>query len=301
VAFDDGKFNCIESVKRGKVSSLLQQWQFKKKLNLDIWDIFNDHLNFSVTTWKELVDLNEKMLGVSQKIALLDPNNVKALAELKKFLENFEILQLGFGEVEALVQESPSCLEAVGAQLRQLNSLLMELSKNPQVKVQRDFLGSILLSSGQERKLHYHYRDDSAWKMVFRVDPSGGLYDTFEKLKLKVPLIYVVRTITGKLLGGRLYQNNNLASPKKPKKVFFDSRESESVFAFDIPGNKANPLVVDVNSIRNFSGQSSLLLYEDSNMKTLCKIDWGIFTPNTTLVGSTNVEVVEVEYIELFQ
>jgi hypothetical protein len=73
-----------------------------------------------------LVRLQKSLLPVVEKYGLFG-ESAKAAAELKKFLVNFELLQVGFGFVEQQLQDATNRSSAIEQELKRINTSFQNL------------------------------------------------------------------------------------------------------------------------------------------------------------------------------
>jgi len=94
--------------------------------------LFNDVINYSITSHEDVLLLNDKLLEVAMKFEWLDPR--KAVAVVDLFKANLEIVQTLLGDIETLIlpprDVGINALEAEGAILEvQLKALAERVSE----------------------------------------------------------------------------------------------------------------------------------------------------------------------------
>ena len=108
----------IQSIPLSKTCSKLES----------ISDIFNDKIEYKCRTFNDLIRLHTSLLPVAEKFELFG-ESPKAAIELKKFLTNFEILQVGFGFVEEKIQDKTNKSSEIEKDLENLNEAIKALFK----------------------------------------------------------------------------------------------------------------------------------------------------------------------------
>jgi hypothetical protein len=106
---------------------ILCAWTTNSKLET-IWDVFNDKIDYNVTTFEQVVSLNDKMLEVVRKYQLFGESD-KAKTELSKFKTNFEVLQTMLGSIESKLLSPNSDIASINQKVDQINKLFKEVSE----------------------------------------------------------------------------------------------------------------------------------------------------------------------------
>src|SRR5689334_15398363 len=88
------------------VSEIISNFKGEKMLT-KIPDIFNDNLIYDCRTFDDIKGLNSEMLLVAGKYELFSGGQ-RAIEELNKFKDNFEILQTFLGEIEEKMIDASS-------------------------------------------------------------------------------------------------------------------------------------------------------------------------------------------------
>jgi hypothetical protein len=89
-------------------------------------DLFNDKLAYSLQSYADVVRLNEEMLPVAEKYLLL--REEPACGELRKFLTNYELLQVQLGATESALMDCISKEEVLQSAVKKVNDALKELA-----------------------------------------------------------------------------------------------------------------------------------------------------------------------------
>jgi hypothetical protein len=97
-----------------------------------IEDIFNDKLDYNCKNFADLERLNRDMLKVSLKYELFGESE-KSISCLKKFLDNFEQIQVGLGQLETVMFNKESKNDRLQKKVEKLNEILAELSTEIQL------------------------------------------------------------------------------------------------------------------------------------------------------------------------
>jgi len=120
----------IETITRTPSSVRVTEWErnTRRSVLVQIKDLFNDHLDYSCTMFKDLVVLNQKMLSVAEKYEMFG-ESPKAKEELEKFKTNFEILQTYFGEIEERLVDSQSSYNEKVAEIEVANAIIRNFAK----------------------------------------------------------------------------------------------------------------------------------------------------------------------------
>jgi hypothetical protein len=109
---------------------LVDEWQPKDnntKLSFSPeMNLFNDNINATCTSFADVKRLNEQMKMVAQKFTWLDPT--KSAPVLRKFLSNFEVLQVYLGQIEVLLQGQVSQLEYYRNKVNELNKMYKDIA-----------------------------------------------------------------------------------------------------------------------------------------------------------------------------
>lgn len=69
-------------------------------------------------SWDDLKRLNRALITVVEKFALLDQPNEKIELELKKYLHDFEVIQVGLGNAQQATISHASHFEELQAEVR---------------------------------------------------------------------------------------------------------------------------------------------------------------------------------------
>ena len=101
------------------------KFTFTKKLN-EIPDTFNDKLDFLCKDFNDIKRLNKEMLKVAMKYKLFDGSK-SSLEVLDQFKANFELLQVGLGELEQQLTNK-EMTSNIQHQINELNKLLLNIS-----------------------------------------------------------------------------------------------------------------------------------------------------------------------------
>ena len=101
------------------------KFTFTKKLN-EIPDTFNDKLDFLCKDFDDIKRLNKEMLNVAMKYKLFDGSK-SSLEVLDQFKANFELLQVGLGELEQQLTNK-EMTSNIQHQINELNKLLLNIS-----------------------------------------------------------------------------------------------------------------------------------------------------------------------------
>jgi hypothetical protein len=86
-------------------------------------DFFNDRLDYSCSTFDDLLRLNKEMLRVALKYRLFG-NTPSSLEELQKYLHNFELIRLRLVEIEKELTAKLSDITTIQQALLDFNQLL---------------------------------------------------------------------------------------------------------------------------------------------------------------------------------
>jgi hypothetical protein len=152
-----------------------------------------------------------------EKFEMFDKTNPKALAELQKYLTNFEVLQTAFGEVEELTLDEPSLLEDIQDEIDQVNIHLQsayEMTKSA-VRPREELVAklvaeelkidSVIMNLKQKKDLSDLYPRVTSWSLLYRGSRDGLTSQLIhEKCDDKGPTITVVKAPDGHILGGYL-------------------------------------------------------------------------------------------------
>jgi len=256
-----------------------------------MWDIFNDHLDFTVNTWSELVTLNDKMHLVAQKFGLLDPNNTKALNELKKYLENLEILQTAFGSVEASLQDERSRFDSVKQQLAEINPRLTSLFASSGVT--RNFIGSTLLSPTYIGIIARTY-PGKIWQVAFRGSRDGFSSAAFAaKVAQTADFMFVLRARDGSLIGGEVTRKNSDAIYRSEETII---GSVSSLFVLSGRPQGAKVPARTANSV----GSDKFSVYENRG-KFAGFIVWSVFGGSNERSPRCEIDVEDMEVFTIFQ
>jgi len=125
-------FTLAEEKITARGASLLQSLTLNLNLII-IDDVFNDKLNYNCTSFEQIQYLNKAMLPVAMKYALFGDSE-KAIAETRKFLTNFEILQTGLGQCEERLKDVDSNMEELRQKIQALNTKCTELDNTGHVE-----------------------------------------------------------------------------------------------------------------------------------------------------------------------
>jgi hypothetical protein len=121
------EFTLKESAITSEASKYLEGLEVTVKLN-DIPDTFNDKLDFKCKNFTDLKRLNEEMLKVALKYELFGEND-KSTPYLRKFLENFEHIQVGLGELETAMIDAKSSVGEIKKKVDDLNNSVKQFAK----------------------------------------------------------------------------------------------------------------------------------------------------------------------------
>lgn len=165
------------------VADIIREHKFVGTFKTDIWDIFNDKLDWNASGWEDLKKLNRTILPIAEKFELFDTSNEKAKAELVKYLHNFEIIQVGLGAVQEKTLSHQSKLKALQDDVGKINKSIQDLLKSG-VSVKplapNDFLGGTLLQGEQVTTLVGWY--GTGWKLQYKATRDGWAASTFHQL-----------------------------------------------------------------------------------------------------------------------
>jgi len=197
-----------EEVVEEPVADLTKAWEFKgtKEFVTDVWDIFNDHVDYNATSFTAICALNKTLLEISKKFKLFDKNNEAAVANLTKYLKNLEVVQTALGSVDELTMDDKSHLDEIRAQFDIVNEHLAIgyslLSKyNPLFDPANNFGTTTLLNKAMKAQLKTWF--PGSWTLLFKATRDGFGADRFHALcDNKGATITVVASLNGCVFGG---------------------------------------------------------------------------------------------------
>lgn len=103
---------------------MMSSWRSSVQLR-PVEDFFNDKINYSCTTFDDVVRLNEEMHKVCQKYKLFGATE-DALRVISDFQSNLEIIQQMLGEIETLLQPATSRLAEISSQVNVANEAMLQ-------------------------------------------------------------------------------------------------------------------------------------------------------------------------------
>lgn len=88
-------------------------------------NMFNDNVDYNVTSFDDIVRLNRVIPDIVDKYAWLDPARSPPL--LRLFLQNMEVLQVFLGEIDSLLIDIPSSMDELNTKALCLTEQMAEL------------------------------------------------------------------------------------------------------------------------------------------------------------------------------
>ena len=169
--------------------SIKASWRFKRnnEFKTDIWDIFNDKVDYSVKTFDALVALHGTLHSICSKFELLDKSNQKAAKELEKYLANFGLLQVAFGEVDELTTDDVSKLADLNLEVKHINlhlekALGLVASSNKAMLYGSSLERSTLLNEIQVKLLTGWFGEKvKSWIKAYDSDEHGLTAEAFHE------------------------------------------------------------------------------------------------------------------------
>ena len=163
-----------------------------------IKDLFKDKIDYSCKKWNDLVRLNEQMLIVMEQYEMFGESK-KAAIELQKFLNNFEKVQVGLGQIEQRMIPGKDDMKNINKIISTINENFNKLSANFDFSL-GSFLDSTLLNEQQKSQLHQWA--PGTWKLIFKASKDGFSANAFhQKCDNKGKTITVV-SANGYIFGG---------------------------------------------------------------------------------------------------
>eukprot|EP01125_Pyxidicula_operculata_P001768 TRINITY_DN11600_c0_g1_i1.p1 TRINITY_DN11600_c0_g1~~TRINITY_DN11600_c0_g1_i1.p1 ORF type:complete len:391 (-),score=52.83 TRINITY_DN11600_c0_g1_i1:107-1279(-) len=96
-------------------------------------DFFNDKLDYSCTSYQDIVRLNQSMLVVARKYRIFECTR-DSLNVLEQFKKNFEELQIYLGEIEAMLENAKSKRDVIQPYVDQLNEAMSRVKTEYNMK-----------------------------------------------------------------------------------------------------------------------------------------------------------------------
>jgi len=121
------QFAISEEKMEYQMEKVLEDWKCSK-IFLDIPDLFNMKINYSVTTFTELTTLNTSLIDLSKKYIFFQ-ESPNAVEPLKQILNNLELIQTCLGEIDQLLVTPVSKQAHYEKRISLINADLMNLSK----------------------------------------------------------------------------------------------------------------------------------------------------------------------------
>jgi hypothetical protein len=124
---EDPAFQLTEQPSVVNAEYFIRDFQMTIQLHT-IEDIFNHNLNYNCQRFADLERLNRDMLRVALKYKLFG-ENAESTPYLRKFLENFEKIQVALGELETAVMDKQSIKETLQKRVDALNKEIKDLAQ----------------------------------------------------------------------------------------------------------------------------------------------------------------------------
>ena len=187
---------------------LLRGWSKENKIESVLWRLSEDRpdWNSSTLTWESAKQMNTDLIQEVEKLAaLLDPNphNPSPGIELRKYLRNYENLQVALGSLEEGTMSQPSRLEQLREQaaIAPIDQEIRQIGRDVPHRID-----STILSVMEYYRLKTWYcpcSTGSSLRLLYRASRDGLATSTFHRLcDNQGPTITVIRSSKGFVFGG---------------------------------------------------------------------------------------------------
>lgn len=206
-----GKHNVtiVEEAHSMSTQTILDEWSTGNDMESNLLSLGNESLtdlSAPALTWESMKYLNSEMVEEVEDLAkLLDrsPDNAGPETELRKYLHNYEKLQVAFGDLEEKTMSRPSRKSELMNEAKLINKALNDMSAKMLMINKSRKCESAILSGEEYCLLEDWYNPYGSLELLYRGSRDGLETAVFHQLcDGKGPTLSIFKSTEGYVFGG---------------------------------------------------------------------------------------------------
>jgi hypothetical protein len=261
----------------------------KKELDLiNIFDIFNLKIDYSGSTYDDLKRLNKEMFdGVERYNMFYDEDSKKGRVELKKFVQNFQIIQKHLDDVLFVCKDQPNKSEEIEAILRDANMKIIDAVgvgcrySPPKIRRISDAIPVVTASMEQTLCTWIGRRLENC-SLKYRASVDGfGAFDFHKKCDGVTGLLVVVQSDKDFVFGGytggaSFHSNGGYITSIRQKPFLFSLVNSSGTQPIKCDNSSPHRALNGFHShSASFGGGLDLHICDNANVQTGSQVELG--------------------------